>query len=143
MSSAMLSWLNSRPDSDADCGEHGGSRVVLLRADGTQRTILFPGEAHTDGTPAWSPDDQTLAILHCPEGSPQWPRYGVRRGSQVGHDVDPMGCPSAAHRRIGKIGGESDKPHNSVRIYHVQTLVSPTKTTYNPNWHRQVNVVRT
>ena len=44
--------------------------IVLLRPDGTQRTVLFPGETHVDTAPAWSPDGQTLAFLRRAPGPP-------------------------------------------------------------------------
>jgi Tol biopolymer transport system component len=55
---------------ELSAGGEGGSHLILLRADGTQRTVLFPGETHLDTAPAWSPDGQTLAFLRRTPGPP-------------------------------------------------------------------------
>lgn len=47
---------------------NGGSRIVLMRADGVGRTPLFAGEAQRDVAPAWSPNGQTLAFLRRTSG---------------------------------------------------------------------------
>ena len=72
-------------------GGDGGSHLVLLRADGTHRTVLFPGETHIDTAPTWSPDGQTLAFLRRTPGPP--PQGTVAAMTEVwsatrdGHDM--------------------------------------------------------
>jgi Tol biopolymer transport system component len=76
---------------ELSAGGDGGSHLVLLRADGTQRTVLFPGETHIDTAPTWSPDGETLAFLRRTPGPP--PHGAVAAMTEVwstmrdGHDM--------------------------------------------------------
>ena len=51
-------------------GGNEKGHLVLVRADGTHPTALFPEETQIDTAPTWSSDGQTLAFLRRTPGSP-------------------------------------------------------------------------